>query len=225
MREIALDTETTGLSVAFGDRITEIGCVEIVDKKITGKEFHTYVNPEREVAQAAYEISGLNYAFLKKHKLFKAVGNDLLDFIGDDKLIIHNAPFDVGFLNAEFALFSDFVIDKARVVDTLTLARQKYPGARASLDALCKKFSIDNSSRTKHGALIDAQLLAEVYIHMSVEFLQKDIFAVEPNDEVIEAECAPKIYIAPREHLVNHVEQAAHEEILRKIKNPIWNDY
>lgn len=224
MREIALDTETTGLSHALGDKITEIGCVEIIDKKITGNTFHVYINPEREVSQKAAEISGLTYDFLKKFKTFKDIHGDFRDFIRDDRLVIHNASFDIGFLNAEVKSIGFSDISRNNVIDTLVLAKQKYPGAQATLDALCRRFSIDNSSRTKHGALIDAKLLAEVYINMSVELFQKDIFSTENAEENdIMDQIEDRLFIKSREFLLNEEEKQKHLEFLKKIKNPLWD--
>lgn len=164
-REIVLDTETTGLSPITGDRIVEIGCVELINHIPTGKHFHAYVNPERPVPDEAYRVHGLSDEFLRDKPLFSAIAADLLSFVGDAKLIIHNAEFDLGFLNAE--------LERARlprlaneVVDTVMLARQVHPGARVSLDALCKHYGIDNSRRTLHGALLDSQILAEVYLEL-----------------------------------------------------------
>ena len=140
MREISLDTETTGLSFTNGDRITEIGCVEIIDKKITGREFHLYINPERELSKQASEISGLTYAFLKDYRKFDEIADEFLDFIANARLVIHNAPFDVGFLNFELQLVGKNLIDPKNVVDTLVMAKEKFPGSPATLDALCRRF-------------------------------------------------------------------------------------
>ena len=166
MREIILDTETTGLDAKTGDRVIEIGCVELVNRFPTGREFHRYINPERDVPAAAEAVHGLSTAFLKDKPLFAAIAEEFLDFIGEDMLVIHNANFDVGFLNAEMARLGKPRLASSRVLDTLELARRKHPAGPNSLDALCKRYHIDNSKRTKHGALMDSILLAEVYVEL-----------------------------------------------------------
>lgn len=165
-REIVLDTETTGLAANNGDRLIEIGCVELLNRLPTGKEFHRYVNPERDVPAEAEAIHGLSTAFLADKPKFADVARDFLAFIGDDTLVIHNAAFDIGFLNAELARLRLPAIRTDRVVDTLALARRKHPGAPSTLDALCKRYGVDNTKRVKHGALMDSLLLAEVYIEL-----------------------------------------------------------
>lgn len=166
MREIALDTETTGLNPKAGHRVVEIGCVEMVNHVATGEVFHVYVNPQRDMPEEAFAVHGLSEAFLKGHPLFADVVEDFLAFIGEDPLIIHNAQFDMGFLNAELERAGRPVLSMDRSVDTVRMARHKFPGAQASLDALCKRFGIDNSSRDLHGALLDARLLADVYLEL-----------------------------------------------------------
>lgn len=166
MREIILDTETTGLDPKKGDRLIEIGCVEIFNRIPTGREYHCFINPEREVPAEAQKIHGLSTDFLKDKPLFQKVVREFLGFIGDDTLVIHNAQFDIGFLNAELAREKLPVLEMSRVVDTLAMARRKFPAGPNNLDALCKRFGIDNSKRTKHGALVDSLLLAEVYIEL-----------------------------------------------------------
>jgi len=166
VREIILDTETTGLDPATGDRIVEIGAVELLNHLPTGNTFHVYINPERDMPKEAEAVHGLSSAFLKDKPVFAAVARDFLDFIGDAALIIHNASFDMGFINAELGFLRLPSIPSERVVDTLQIARQKHPGAANSLDALCRRYGIDNSRRTKHGALLDSELLAEVYLEL-----------------------------------------------------------
>ncbi len=166
LREIVLDTETTGLDARRGDRLVEIGCVEIVNRVPTGLEFHRYIKPEREVPADATRVHGLTTAFLADKLLFAAVAEDLLAFIGDAPLVIHNAAFDVGFLNMEFERLGRPALVPARIVDTLALARRKHPAGPNSLDALCKRYGIDNSKRIKHGALVDSLLLANVYVEL-----------------------------------------------------------
>jgi DNA polymerase-3 subunit epsilon len=165
MREIVLDTETTGLDPK-GDRLIEIGCVELLNRIPTGREFHRYVNPEREVPPEAVAVHGLSAAFLKDKPLFASVAEDFVDFIGEDGLVIHNAAFDIGFLNAELARLERPAITMDRVTCTLQLARRRHPAGPNSLDALCKRYGIDNTQRTKHGALVDSLLLAEVYVEL-----------------------------------------------------------
>lgn len=164
-REIVLDTETTGLDAKNGDRVIEIGCVELVNRFPTGREFHRYINPERDVPSSAEAIHGLSTEFLKDKPVFSAIADEFLDFIGDDTLVIHNAGFDVAFLNAELARLGKPQL-AGRVIDTLELARRKHPAGPNSLDALCKRYSVDNSKRTKHGALMDSVLLANVYVEL-----------------------------------------------------------
>lgn len=166
MREIILDTETTGLDPKRGDRVIEIGCIEIYNRIPTGREFHAFINPEREVPAEAEAVHGLSSMFLKDKPLFRAVVTPFLAFIADDPLVIHNASFDVGFLNAELDRLKLKPLALARVVDTLALARRKHPAGPNTLDALCKRYGIDTSKRTKHGALVDSLLLAEVYVEL-----------------------------------------------------------
>ena len=166
MLEVVLDTETTGLSTTMNHRIVEIGCIELKDQIPTNKIFHLYINPQRKVSEDALKIHGYSDKFLSEKKIFPEIAVDFLNFIKDKKLIIHNAPFDLSFLDYELKLINKKPINRKNVVDTLELARSKYPGAQNSLDALCKRFSIDNSRREKHSALIDCQLLKDVYINL-----------------------------------------------------------
>jgi DNA polymerase-3 subunit epsilon len=167
MREIILDTETTGLDPVNGDRIVEIGCIEMLNGIATGQSFHVYLNPEREMTAAAFDVHGLSQAFLTDKPLFRTVADELLGFLGDARLVIHNAEFDVQFLNMELQRIGRPTIAMDRVVDTLVMARRTHPGASNSLDALCQRYRIDNSARTRHGALLDAEILAEVYAELS----------------------------------------------------------
>ncbi|VVC75872.1 DNA polymerase III subunit epsilon [Aquicella siphonis] len=170
MRQIILDTETTGLRIEDGHRIIEIGCLEMVDRKLTGNHFHHFINPEREVEAGALAVHGLSNEFLHNKPLFKEIVKELMDFISGAELIIHNAPFDLSFLNNELLLTRErwkAVADYCNVIDTLQLARQMHPGQRNSLDALCKRYGVDNSKRDLHGALLDAHLLAQVYLAMT----------------------------------------------------------
>tara|TARA_B100000686_G_C16505277_1_gene819219 strand:- start:54 stop:731 length:678 start_codon:yes stop_codon:yes gene_type:complete len=166
MLEVILDTETTGLSTTEKHRIVEIGCVELNDQISTNKIFHEYINPERSVSEEAYKIHGYSDEFLSTKKTFSEISEDFLNFIRDKKIIIHNASFDLSFLNYELKLLNKGVIDKKNIVDTLEIARSKYPGSQNSLDALCKRFNIDNSKREKHSALVDCYLLKEVYVNL-----------------------------------------------------------
>lgn len=166
MREVVLDTETTGLDPAKGDRIVEVGCVELINHLPTGRELHLYVNPERDVPLEAQRIHGLSDDFLADKPVFSEIADHIFDFIEDSPLIIHNATFDMRFLNAEFKKAGRPLLDVSRAVDTLKIAQSKFPGSPASLDALCRRFDIDASARQKHGALIDSYLLAEVYLEL-----------------------------------------------------------
>ena len=166
MREIILDTETTGLSPTTGDRLVEIGCVELINHIPSGKTYHVYLNPERTMPKEAEAIHGLSDVFLKDKPLFKSIAFEFLTFIGEAPLIIHNASFDMGFINAELGLIGKSAIPSSQVIDTLQMARRSHPMGPNSLDALCRRYGIDNSKRTKHGALLDAELLADVYLEL-----------------------------------------------------------
>lgn len=166
MREIVLDTETTGFDPEQGDRIVEIGAVELWNHLPTGRTFHKYINPERPMPQGAFEVHGLGDDFLRDKPVFAAIGAEFLEFAGDAKLVIHNASFDMKFLNFELKRIGLPTLPMAQAVDTLAIARQKFPGSPASLDALCRRFGVDNSRREKHGALLDSEILAEVYLEL-----------------------------------------------------------
>ena len=166
MLEVILDTETTGLSTTENHKIIEIGCIELSNQISTNKIFHTYINPKRSVSEEAYKVHGYSDKFLSSQKIFSEISEDFLSFIKDKKLIIHNAPFDLSFLNYEMRLIKKKEIDKKNIIDTLEIARAKYPGSQNSLDALCKRFNIDNSKRKKHNALIDCHLLKEIYVNL-----------------------------------------------------------
>lgn len=166
MREIVLDTETTGFEPGEGDRLVEIGCVELIGHVQTGRTYHQYINPQRSMPQSAFEVHGLGDEFLADKPLFKDVAQDFLDFVGDARLVIHNAAFDMKFLNAELGWVNKPLLPMDQALDTLAIARKKFPGSPASLDALCRRFGIDNSSRTLHGALLDSEILAEVYLEL-----------------------------------------------------------
>lgn len=223
MREIVLDTETTGLNPLQGDRLIEIGCIEIEDYLPTGQTYHRYFNPERDVPEGATQVHGLTSAFLADKPLFLQEVEAFLDFIGDAPLVIHNAPFDMGFINAELTRAGYKTLPMTRAVDTLPMAKRKFPGAPASLDALCKRFDIDLSVRSFHGALLDAQLLAGVYLElrggrqpgldMDVRKEKKKALAQERQDRVFrEARLFP-----PTDD-----ERERHDLFLQKIKEAIW---
>ncbi len=180
MREIVFDTETTGLSPDKGDRVVEIGCLELVNRLPSGETFHVYLNPERDMSAAAEAIHGLSSAFLADKPLFADVADAFLAFIGDAPLIAHNASFDMGFINAELIACGRDDLRDHKIIDTLALARQKFPGAPASLDALCRRFGVDNTGRTLHGALLDSELLAEVYLELSGGRQPDLVFANKP---------------------------------------------
>ncbi|WP_299074551.1 DNA polymerase III subunit epsilon [uncultured Paraglaciecola sp.] len=171
MRQIVLDTETTGLDPKQGHRIIEVGCVEMVNRRLTGKTFHKYINPQRLVEQEAIEVHGISNEFLADKPVFSAIANEFIDFIRGAQLVIHNAPFDIGFMDHEFAKLPALPLKESNkmctVLDTLVLARQIHPGQKNNLDALCKRYGIDNSHREKHGALLDAEILADVYLMMT----------------------------------------------------------
>jgi len=217
MREVALDTETTGLDPESGDRIVEIGCVELHDRVPTGREWRALINPERDMPAEAYHVHGLSEEVLRAHPPFAALADDFLAFIGeDDPLVIHNAAFDLGFLNAELARAQRPPIDVGRAVDTLDIARRKFAGAPASLDALCRRFGIDISERQKHGALLDAKLLAEVYLEL-VGGRQPGLGLAPRAARVVAPVCRP-----PRSHAPSATELAAHVAFVATLSDPIW---
>lgn len=226
MRQIFLDTETTGLSADSGDRIIEIGCVELINRKLTGNNKHFYLNPGRESHEEALKVHGISNEFLKDKPGFEAVADDLLEYLKDSEVLIHNAAFDVGFLNRELALmgrppFRDFV---ASVTDTLAMAKELFPGKRNSLDALCARLGVDNSGRTLHGALLDAELLADVYINLT---RGQDALLMEPGSEQggtgaqvasIDLSAIDLSVLA-----ANDQEIAAHEDVLRQLDKASGN--
>jgi DNA polymerase-3 subunit epsilon len=224
MREIVLDTETTGLDPEDGHRVVEIACLELVNHIPTGRHFQRYLNPDRDMPREAESVHGLTSHFLSDKPRFAAVAGEMLEFIGDAALVIHNAEFDLKFLNAELRRL-DLPDLSHRVVDTLALARRKFPGAQASLDALCRRFAIDNSARTKHGALLDTELLAEVYLEL-VGGRQAGLdLAGFDAAAVVDAVTGPIVTRAmrpPRPHAPTEAEFAAHLALLARIKAPIW---
>lgn len=220
MREVVLDTETTGLSPKSGDRIVEIGCVELINHLPTGESFHVYINPERDMPEQAQAVHGLSEEFLSDKPLFADISDAFDDFIGDASLIIHNAAFDMGFLNAERERLGFDPIPMTRAIDTVQMARRKFPGAQVNLDALCRRFSIDNSDRDLHGGLKDAQLLAEVYLELIGGRQQGLELAAETATAMIAAE---KNQRPARPHAPTPEEEAAHRQFLEKLTKPIWN--
>lgn len=225
-REIVLDTETTGFDPVSGDRLVEIGCLELINHVATGRTFHVYLNPEREMPESAFKIHGLSTEFLSDKPKFTEVAEKFIEFIGDAPLVIHNAEFDMKFLNFELEKIGKQAMPIQRAVDTVKIARQKFPGAPASLDALCKRFSIDNSSRTLHGALLDAQLLAEVYLELlggrqAGLILEAEEIAAELVT-VATGAANGKPYRAPRPHAASEEERAAHAAFIAKIKDALW---
>ena len=225
MREIVLDTETTGLSPREGHRIVEIGCLELINHVSTGKNYHQYVKPDIPMPSAAEDVHGLSDEFLSDKPPFEEIGQAFLDFIGDSPLVIHNASFDMGFINAELKKMGREPLPMSQSIDTVSMAREKFPGSPASLDALCRRFSIDNSARTFHGALLDAELLAEVYLEL-IGGRQPGL--VLDADAVSEEERAANVQIQrearpPRPHAPSEQELARHREFLEKIKDPLWS--
>jgi DNA polymerase-3 subunit epsilon len=222
MREIILDTETTGLDPSSGDRVVEIGCVEIINGIPTGKHFHKYLNPERDMPPEAEAVHGLSAAFLADKPKFAEVVGEFLDFIGADPLIAHNAGFDMNFIDFELKTHGFAPIAASRVTDSLLLARKAFPGQPCSLDALCKRFSVDTSSRQLHGALLDARLLAEVYLELTGG-RQREIsisFAAKGKTSKVEVKRENR---EPRPHEASDEELAAHEEAMKKLSGNLWN--
>ena len=220
MREIVLDTETTGFEPEQGDRIVEIGAVELFNHVATGKTYHQYINPERSMPQEAFEVHGLGDDFLRDKPVFADVAQAFVDFIGDAQLVIHNAAFDMKFLNAELSWVNRGSIPFDRAIDTLALARRRFPGSPASLDALCRRFGIDNSSRTLHGALLDSEILAEVYLEL-IGGKQPD-FALSVTQGKSDAEegaseWRPKPRPAPLPSRLSDSEKAAHAAFVEKL--------
>lgn len=224
MREIIFDTETTGFEPSEGHRMVEIACLELVNQIPTGRKFQAYLNPERDVPEAAFRIHGLSEQFLSDKPKFAEVADKLLEFIGDAPLVAHNAEFDMRFLNAELGMLKRTMISLDRAIDTVRLARQRFPGAPASLDALCKRFAIDNTQRTLHGALLDAQLLAEVYLYL----LGGPQTGLSLSNDAAEQAARAALTIAgrvirpARPHAASVEELAAHAAFVAKLKDPVW---
>lgn len=223
VREIVLDTETTGLDPRSGHRIVEIGCLELVNHIATDRHFHRYLNPECDVPDEAVAVHGLTRERLSKEPVFAEIAGDFLDFVGDSQLIIHNADFDMNFLNWELAALGLPQFPSHRATCTVKMTRRKFPGAPASLDALCRRYNIDNSSRTLHGALLDAQLLAECYVELLGGRQQGLALAVQAATVAKAAfGGTAAIQRTPRVHLVSDEELAAHAAMVALLKNPLW---
>lgn len=228
MREIILDTETTGLNPAEGHRLVEIGCVELVNQIPTGATYHALINPERDVPDDAFRIHGHSTAFLSDKPVFAAIVADFLGFIGEDRLVIHNAEFDMRFINSELTRAGRSAIAPARVLDTLALARRKHPGAPASLDALCDRYRIDRSRRIRHGALLDAEILAEVYGELLGGRQRSLVFAgaerAGPSRRAVAAE--PQARPTPLAPLLSQAERVAHEVHVAALgAGALWRRY
>lgn len=227
IREIVLDTETTGLSAAKGDRLVEIGCVELINHIPTGKTFHKYCNPERDMPEEAFKVHGLSEEFLADKPLFKSIAQEFVDFIEDSVLIIHNAPFDMGFLQAELE-WSKFPRIENNVIDTVLLARQKHPGARVNLDALCRNYGIDLSRRTLHGALLDSEILAEVYLELIGGRQVAFSLAQDTKDEagISVSERAVKQRPNALPLRLNEEQRQSHKDFVAGISDaPLWQKY
>jgi len=224
MREIVLDTETTGLDPNQGHRLVEIGCVEMVNLVATGQTFHVYLNPDRDMPIEAQQVHGLSVEFLSDKPRFHEVVGDFISFIGDSPLVIHNAGFDMKFLNAELAQAGITPLEFGRAIDTVTMARRKFPGQPASLDALCRRFGIDNSARDYHGALLDAQLLAEVYLELRGG-RQPNLIGADPTSATAKTAGAVTTHRTPRAARTfapTAEELAAHAAFIATIKNALW---
>ena len=222
MREIVLDTETTGLDPAVGHRIVEVACIELINRVPSGRHFQSYINPERDMPEEAFRIHGLSAEFLSTQPVFAEVLESFLEFLGDGSLVIHNAEFDLKFLNTEMARIERPGLEDFNVVDTVALARRKFPGASASLDALCRRFGIDNSERELHGALLDTQLLAAVYLElMGGREPSLGLVAGGPTEE--KTAISERTTRTPRPHAPTETERAAHETFVKGLTEPIWN--
>tara|TARA_R110002096_G_scaffold436105_1_gene668042 strand:- start:43921 stop:44604 length:684 start_codon:yes stop_codon:yes gene_type:complete len=225
MREVVFDTETTGFDPFNGDRIVEIGCVVVEDYLPTGDVYHAYINPERDMPTAAEQVHGLSEEFLKDHPTFGEIVAGFRDFCGDMNLVAHNAEFDMKFINWEMENLGFPSYPASRAVDTLAIARRKFPGANNTLDALCKRFSVDNSSRVKHGALLDAELLAEVYLEL-MGGRQTGLSLVTEGknpDSVNPVQPREKIFRSPRAHSASPEELERHKSFIKSIENNLWN--
>lgn len=229
MREIVFDTETTGISARNGDRVVEIGCIELINRTESGRTFHCYLNPERDMPAEVEAVHGLSARFLSDKPLFAEKVEEFLEFLGDAPLIAHNATFDFDFIDAELVRVGRPVLDRARMIDTLALARSKHPGGKHGLDALCVRYGVDRSHRVKHGALLDAELLAQVYIEMhGGRQIGLGLVADEPAarddaaPEVLVHRPSDRPFRAPRPHAASAAELERHQAFIATLKAPIW---
>lgn len=227
MREIIFDTETTGLDPKGGDRLVEIGCIEMVNRVLTGRTFHAYFNPDRSMPAEAEAIHGLSDVFLADKPRFAEQVGEFLEFLGEDcPIVAHNAGFDFGFVDAELALCGLPPLSRDRMVDTVALARVRHPGAKLSLDALCTRYGVDRSHRTRHGALLDAELLAQVYVELrggrqiGLELVKETVEVVAPVSVTVRYD---RKFRAPRPHAASPGELAAHAAFLETVKSPLWS--
>ncbi|NQW01492.1 MAG: DNA polymerase III subunit epsilon [Rhodospirillales bacterium] len=222
MREIVLDTETTGLDPKSGHRIVEIGCVELVNHVPTSRTYHQYINPERDMPAEAFRVHGLSVEFLGEHPVFAEIVDAFVEFVDGATLIIHNAEFDMGFINAELGKLDRPRLAMESTIDTVRMARKKFPGAPANLDSLCKRFGIDNSNRELHGALLDARLLADVYLEL-IGGRQTDLgFSGDRNRADGGEVDSTSVARAPRAHSPSPEEEARHRAFLTKLSSPLW---
>lgn len=227
MREIIFDTETTGLDPKTGDRLVEIGCIEMINRVPTGNTFHAYFNPDRDMPAAAEAVHGLSAAFLSDKPRFHERAAEFIEFIGDSMLVAHNAGFDFGFINAELEMCGLDPVSRTRMIDTVALARVRHPGAKLSLDALCTRYGIDRSHRTKHGALLDAELLAQVYVELTGGRQIGLSLVAESRETLATPVAAPareRTFRPARPHAASEAELAAHAAFLETVKSPLWND-
>ena len=228
MREIIFDTETTGLNPAGGDRMVEIGCIELVNRVETGRTYHAYFNPDRPRPSEAEAVHGLSDIFLSDKPRFSDKVEELLEFIGDSPLIAHNASFDFGFLNHELERCARDPVCLSRMVDTLVLARSKHPGAKHSLDALCTRFGVDRSQRVRHGALLDAQLLAQVYVELTGGRqigLSLGVTAATSGIETVAAVRVERVVREPRPHAPSEEERTRHRSFIARLTSPLWERF
>ena len=227
MREIVLDTETTGLDPASGDRLVEIGCVELANHIPTGRIWHQYFNPERDMPEGAFKVHGLSAEFLADKPLFAELAGDFLEFVSGADLVIHNAAFDTGFLNAELARIERPPLPADRIIDTLAMARRKHPSGGNSLDALCRRYGIDNSARTRHGALLDAELLAEVYLELrGGRQANLTLVGTEAQKTALAAADRPASRPGPLPARLGADDEAAHRALVEALgANAIWSRY
>ncbi len=230
MREIIFDTETTGLDPRAGHRLVEIGCIELIDRRESGRTFHAYFHPERDMPAEAEAVHGLSIQFLSDKPLFATRVDELIDFLGDAPMVAHNAAFDFGFINAELARAGRPALDMARMCCTVQMARKLHPGAKHSLDALCTRYGIDRSHRVKHGALLDAELLAHLYIEMTggrqigLGLAAETAPAGQSAADPVRAAAPPRAFREPRAHAASAAELARHAEFVAKLTGPLWHD-